>query len=340
LGKVDRWTDAYCERELGLLKYSTPQALEAEAHFQKSLFLFEQEKDEQEIGWVLFYQGLMALHVYGNHPAARRCFSSALDNFRATQHERGIAYAAHCLGQVVNHQGDYAAAQQYYTESFKCHHILQNADQIELGWAHIGFGIMLMGQGEFLAAQQHYRYSWQLFKQVTHGNGEDWALIQLVGLLITRQKYAAAQVLLSEIPAPFHRFDEADSKRVWVAYNWGRLALGQQEFSKAKQTFQAMLNMLQQLEPHAGGLIMGLEGLAYALIYLHQSTQAAGLLAAAEKLRQQFQDVMSPTYRAVHEGHLVVLHSLIDPAALPTAWPDGQAVVMEQVVAAIIDPKN
>jgi DNA-binding CsgD family transcriptional regulator len=113
----------------------------------------------------------------------------------------------------------------------------------------------------------------------------------------------------------------------------GRLALQQGDMERAMRCYQESL-ALRQETGEKEGVAAALEGLATVAAILGQTRKAAQLYAAASALRDTMGTPMQPTERTSHEHALEALRSDLSEDAFTKAWAEGQAMPLEQAIAA------
>jgi hypothetical protein len=77
-----------------------------------------------------------------------------------------------------------------------------------------------------------------------------------------------------------------------------------------------------------------LEGLAAVACALGQAKRAARLCAAAATLREAIGAPLPPAQRASYERTVATARTHLDEVTFTTAWQEGQAMALEQAIAA------
>lgn len=121
------------------------------------------------------------------------------------------------MAEILNQQGHYAEARQLYRESLAIlYHRLPTADLIQRAWAHLTYALFLSGQGEFGDTQYHVRRSVRIFRRLGHRSGLCWSLIELAGLLLQRQRYWLAHIVLRWLTSEYCNLAEATHVSAFV----------------------------------------------------------------------------------------------------------------------------
>jgi tetratricopeptide (TPR) repeat protein len=87
-----------------------------------------------------------------------------------------------------------------------------------------------------------------------------------------------------------------------------------------------------QRSGNRGAVANQLESFAFLAITTRDGGRAARLLGAAEALREQSGDAMSPRERVDYEGEVGLLRELLEPSAFDAAWADGRALTADAAV--------
>jgi DNA-binding CsgD family transcriptional regulator len=112
----------------------------------------------------------------------------------------------------------------------------------------------------------------------------------------------------------------------------GRVAFAERNYTQAIGHFNESLALRRELGG-IEGIAEALEGLAGVLAAQGEGKAAAGLLGAAEVLREGSGVAASPIDRAFTQAILAVVQAQMEASALADAWREGRNFTLEQALA-------
>jgi hypothetical protein len=116
----------------------------------------------------------------------------------------------------------------------------------------------------------------------------------------------------------------------------GLLERSQGHFERAFELFRESL-LLSAEQDNMQGVLNCLGALAGLAVMAEQPVPAARLFAVAEKLRQETGSRMGRDDREEYEDYLAMLRLKLPGAAFKTAWLEGNAMTVEQVIGEVKD---
>ena len=112
-------------------------------------------------------------------------------------------------------------------------------------------------------------------------------------------------------------------------------ALG--DVGEAHALMAEALTLLQSLGSR-DGVILGIEGIAYAVAAEGRPRQAARLRGAASALRARLHDPIRPSQRAEYDQALATLRDALGAEAFDAVWAEGAALSFDEAIAAALAP--
>ncbi len=271
-----------------------------------------------------------------NDPAAARsCFEQSLLHAREASFLGGVAFALRNIGLMAAQQGDQAQAFALYQESLDLYR------QLDIQG---GIGILLQTLGDVWAdqdaarAEAYYRESLPIFRAIGYEQLTAMTLGDLAELALRRRsalearEYAEECLVLGRvIDSPELIVDallvlgsgarlEGERERAGVyyreslqrAYAWG----------DARWTTKALDRVVELVLEKAG---------TYSAL-----RRAALLAGAAEALRERLAIPRAAKDQTEHERSVAAAYERADGAAFEAAWAEGEALSLDQVVAAAL----
>ncbi|HEX9440857.1 MAG TPA: hypothetical protein VF909_14320, partial [Roseiflexaceae bacterium] len=116
----------------------------------------------------------------------------------------------------------------------------------------------------------------------------------------------------------------------------GALVNAQGDAARATALLREAL-VLQQSHAGKGSIASSLERFAGIAAGQGQPDRAARLLGAAEALRKAIGAPLPPVERPDYERTVAAARAQLDAATFATAWAEGQALTLEQVIAEALD---
>jgi predicted ATPase len=120
-------------------------------------------------------------------------------------------------------------------------------------------------------------------------------------------------------------------------YNLGEVVYSLGDVGEAHVLMAEALTLLQSLGLR-DGVILGIEGIAYAEAAEGRPRQAVRLLGAASALRAKLHDPIRPSQRAEYDQVVAALHDTLGIEAFEAAWAEGASLSFDEAIAASLDP--
>ncbi len=230
-------------------------------------------------------------------------------------------------------QGDLAKAEALSTDALVVFRATGNKSGAAV--ALIALGTVARSRGNYSEASTYYEESLSLARSVE----DTW----LVGLSLSNQGLVAFYQRDYEHSA--HRLEEAltiyqamDSHldTAFVLNLLGRVAQHQADYRRAKKLCRMALELCRE-KGNRWGLIIGLATLAGVCKEQNEPERAVRLLGAEDALRKAIHSTLPPGIRTHHAGTLSALRAQLDGVSFATAWSEGRAMALDQVIAYALD---
>ncbi len=252
----------------------------------------------------------LALGLAGNVPPAARA--------KALSRAGSLAWA----------RGDYDRAVALCQASLGLARTL--GDPWEIAFPLIYLGHVSRGRGDYAAARAYHQDCLELFR----ASGDAWGIsVALDNLGLVEGdlgRYDAARALQEESLALGRELGDEWGIAISLV-NLAAIARRQGDPERARALAQEGLERLWQ-QGAKREIAECLELLASLAAGAGQMESAARLFGATEALRAALGVELSPTERAAQARALAAVQAALRPAAFDTAWSEGMALPLEQVV--------
>lgn len=249
----------------------------------------------------------------------------------ATSEERAKALLG--AGMLAWAQGDHPVARSQLEESVALYR--QLSDQQNLGQALQFLGQEFLGQGDLVLARSLAAEAVQIFRQTGDLFGLAVSLVtegiaaQLQGESTAAQSFLAESVALSR--------QTGDKWALGLALrNLGYLALREGDYDQAAALQRESLAVLRDLG-EKWFISRSLEALAEAVSMQGDYERAARLFGASEALREAIGASVLAYYQTEYEQSLAAARAGLDEAAFASAWAEGRARPLEEVISYAIE---
>lgn len=270
--------------------------------------------------------------IRGYHVEGRRWMEEALKS-RARLSPDGAAKTLWVCGQMATGQGDHAAAEAYFSESYELFQAAGNG----YGAAHPGLGLALLalGAGEGRRAEQYLSESAEASREA---KDPFWAALSLNALgrmSLGAGDFDRARSYLADGLALARQAGDRFSRYI-ALYNQSVLAQAEGDQDRAAALFKEVLIFSREAGDNAN-VAYCLEGLAEVAVAQGEPERAAWLMGAAQGLRETV-GVRVYTYRAqaqrpAYERAVAAARSALGDAAWSSTWERGRALPLDQAVA-------
>jgi len=272
-----------------------------------------------------------------DYEKATALFEQAISLLRQVEARFRLTAALLLYGDRARAQGDLSRAEVLYQECFDIAQADQNRELMASPLGNLGRLAMYRDDYERAAVllQQAIALARASRNRIAIA---DW-LIHLGMLELYRGEYDAAREHLEETLALFRDF--GNQMGIAHAYHClADLALHQGNYKQAAKLVSDSLSMSQRFLGNFSNREFTVMRLLIVskLACTHQDYEkAAQLLGAAESLREQNGYLLEPLPRAEYEEAIARVRAQLDPAVFETAWAEGQAMTVAEVVTAALD---
>lgn len=295
------------------------------------------------LAWSLEQDGAAALRLSGalgwfwwsrsNHTEGRRWLAQALNATSERTHAR--AKALHGAGWLAHHQRDLREARNLFDESLSI--AREQGDRWTIAWALHGLGRVAYFENDPVGTRTLARESLIVAEEI----GDAWLIafaLHLLGIAAyiegdyatSRQYYERSLAMRREMG-----YQEGISILLSLL---GIVAVREQQFARAHALFSEALGAMRGLMSEWGMSVnvATFAGLAGAQGQLIEAVRLAGASAA---LREAWQTPLIPLIESVMNEGLERARQVLDPATFAAAWAEGQAMSLEQSLAAALNLK-
>jgi predicted ATPase/Tfp pilus assembly protein PilF len=229
------------------------------------------------------------------------------------------AEALKAAGNLARNQADHAAAQRRYAEALA---LFTSADSDrDVAACLNNLGNVGLDRGDRAAATTHYAQALELAR-----GQDDGALIALVEhnlalALVPTEPHGALRLLTGSLARQESLGDARAAARTRASMGLAFLAMG--DVQRAAENQRAAVET-QAPSGDRVGLSRSLEGLAASAAAAGQLRRAAGLLGAAEVIREHIGLPVTDDDPAYHQA-VEAVRAGLDPATCAAAWAEGRA---------------
>jgi non-specific serine/threonine protein kinase len=324
---------------LGRAAYFQGDYAAARSLFDESLSTSRAAKYEWGSAQALHRLGMVLL-IRGAYAQARPHFEESVGKFRDLGDKWGLSYALSALGEEALRRGDYAIAHSVLEESLTVFQELGSKSGIAMSLSELGW--LALSQGDYLTARSRLEESLALRREMGYRVGMAISLNLLGDVALHQGNYQQAKALIDK-SLTLRKEVGSKSGIAWSLQNLGHLAQHQGEYRQAAALFEESLTLFQELGNKIGvaECLEGLASVAAAECQPERGRQTAQratqLFGAAEALREVASTPVPPYRRADYDRDIAAARAQLDQAAFATAWAEGRAMTMEQVVAYALD---
>jgi len=295
------------------------------------------------LAWSLEQDGDAALRLSGalgwfwwsrsNHTEGRRWLAQALT--ATSDRTRARAKALHGAGWLAHHQRDLREARILFDESLAIARELE--DHWTVAWALHGLGRVAYFENDPTSTRSLARESLSIAEEL----GDAWLIAYALHLLgiaaYIEGDYATSRGYYERSLAIRRELGYQEGISVLLSL-LGIVAVREQEFARAHALFTEALSTMRGLMSEWGmsvnvATFAGLAGAQGRLI------EAVRLAGASASLREAWQTPLIPLIESVIDEGLTRARQVLDPATYAAAWAEGQAMSLEQSLAAALTLK-
>jgi predicted ATPase/transcriptional regulator with XRE-family HTH domain len=266
---------------------------------------------------------------HGDHAAAERHFSEAVELSREAGESPLIANSLLGLGQVLADLGKYERAVQAFQESISISEGV--GDKVNVAKSLSGLGRVMSRQGDFAQAIVWQEKALVIRRQV--GIPTEIAQnLQNLGVLALKQGDYRRAIAYAEESAAIDREVGNKEDLTYSLGLAGKAALGLGDYERAATNFGRCLSVFVELDATAMVAFV-LEEIARVNIRWAQPAKAARLFGVAEALRESVGAPVAPPDRAEREETIASLRQAMSDAEFNAAWTVGRGMGLEEAVS-------
>jgi predicted ATPase/class 3 adenylate cyclase/DNA-binding CsgD family transcriptional regulator len=264
----------------------------------------------------------------GDSNRALNLVEESLAVWRALDERSGIGPTLLSLGMGALILGRYEPAITYFAESLP---LLREADSKQgIALALNSSGLAHLYQGNAVQAEQLFDESLALFRELGDQRGIAAVLANRAMMSYEQGDYHQATKLGAESVALRRALDDKGGCAHTLVI-LGRVAFAERDYTQAVAYFHESLALRRELGG-IEGIAEALEGLAGVLATQGGGKAAAGLLGAAEVLREGSGVAASPIDRAFIQAVLPGVQAQVEASALASAWREGRNFTLDQAL--------
>ncbi|MGH2411012.1 MAG: ATP-binding protein, partial [Chloroflexota bacterium] len=275
--------------------------------------------------------GAGALAYYqGEYERARSLYESSLSLRRELADTRGVASTLGNLGGVADSQGEYERAWALYEES------LALRRELEDQW---GIAIMLNNLGNLAQQRIDYAAALVLHEEslaLRRALGDTWGVSNTLGnlghVVYDLGDYPRARQLQEESLALKRELGDTPGIANAIS-SLGHVARELGDLARAQTLLAESLSLYRELGEQRG-IAESVEGLAAVALGRGDAERAIRLLGFADTVRATIKASLHGNEVAAYERVLAGARAALSSEDFATAWTVGQAMPLEQAVAA------
>lgn len=259
----------------------------------------------------------------------------------------GIASGLSNLGNLVQDQGDYAAARAFQEESWALYE--KSGDKRGVANALINLGSTLYLAGEIDRARVLTEQSLAVGQELNDEWYCSYSLCNLAMILKHQGEYARAKQLAEESLAIVRGIGDTGETAAVLAV-LGEIACVERDYVSARSLFEESLALQQQLGQKSQCVSLLEDFTALAVALLEDSNQpetarpyalqATRLLGAAEAQRTLLGTPLPPVAQPSYAATMKTLECFVAPEDFAAARAEGEAMKLEQAIACALSDPN
>lgn len=261
----------------------------------------------------------------GDNAGAMQFFNEALRVLTRLGNKQGMAAVLGNIAILKAEQGLYRQAVETYEQVLQIDRELGD-DRIAITLNNLG--VAYWNSGDVENARAMYEESLAGFRQMDDPGNMVLALDNLGIVALYHEDYDTARRYQDEALAICRTYGYKNGL-AHVLENMGSRAASEGDFTSAGEYYRELLHLLQQQDYHVV-VISCLEGVANLSYKLGRPLEAAGLWAAAERMREVNKHPITVLYRERHERNRDAALEQSDPEAFQSAWNEGRAMSIEE----------
>jgi predicted ATPase/DNA-binding CsgD family transcriptional regulator len=277
------------------------------------------------------YGGAGVLAAYlGNYRQAKFFSEQSLTASQALDFKPGIAGALNTLAFIAGMQGDHANARAFGQESVAICRALDNRPELARALNFAAIAAWL--RGDYPAAQALVEEGLTLARLLDDQQRVASFLYGLGLVTVAQGRFISARPYFAEALATLRALGDKRSITMCLA-GLADIALSQNDTTTACTLAQEALLILNEVGDRWFAAY-SLDGLAVALTVEGDMDRAARFFGAATGLRQALGAALPVPRQPAYDRYLPIVQARLDQPSFNAAWAEGQAMTLEQLVAA------
>lgn len=265
----------------------------------------------------------------GDLRAARLLGEDSLALFRELQDKANIADVLIHHASLATEQAEYERARTLLQESLAINRELESKSGIADALHNLS-RVEFFAQGDLARARSLLQESLSLFAELSDKESIAYCTVLAGRIALQQGNIDTARQLLEESLALFSAMRHQHGTTVTLA-SLARVAIRQGDYSSARDFAGESLSLARKAGDKLN-IATGLESLAEALAAQGQLVRATRLWRAAASVRDALPAPLPLIDRAAYEETLAAARAKLGAPTFETAWKEGQAMTLEQVL--------
>ncbi len=267
-------------------------------------------------------------YVQGEFDQSTAWLQESLRLNRALNNEVGVALAIYHLATIAWLQGEADNARRQFEESLAIRRKI--GDRLGVGRSLYHLGAVAASQGDYAAARGYVEESLIITRELGDRKMLAYTLGSLGELAVSQGDYETARRSLDE----GLRVARELGDHVGIAYALevlGKLACVEHDPDTARQYLKESVQLRHEAADREG-LNDGLQALARVILTEGHPDRSVRLLAAVQTQRQAIGVTLLAADQSDFDQIVTDAKALLPPAAFETAWAEGQALTIDQII--------
>jgi predicted ATPase/class 3 adenylate cyclase len=268
----------------------------------------------------------------GNWEAAREFYTDSVRTSQEAGDKIRAARGLNILGDVLIMQGDGTQARRYHEEAVRIYRESGRRYAARLPLGELGN--IAMGEGDLIAARSYSGESLALYREFNDERNATWVLLNLAEISARQRRFDEARAYIDRSIA----LHQEGGFLLGVDFlSLAFLAFAQSDYSQADELYRKSLRVVKNSKYYGP---FALEGLASVAAMQGKAKRALILFGAAEARRKAVGSPPPPIYQADNERGIAAARAQLDEDAFNAAWEAGRSMTMEQVMAYALETKD
>jgi hypothetical protein len=264
----------------------------------------------------------------GNFDQASTWLWEALHAARATNDTESIANSLSLLGNLATYRGDFQQSRELLEESLTMMRLQGDSQGVATALLHLSHAVV--NCLDLTRAQELLDESLCITRQRNDVVTEVTTLYYVGDLAMIQNDHERAALAFHDGLDLALRIDE----RIGVGYIYFGLSWLAREECNYKSAYDYLRKARQAFHEigHGWSTPFVLESLGYLAAAQKQYHQAALLLGASERCREDINSPLVPSYHSIHNHYLQLLEIGLNEVVLKQYWTDGRALSSDDAV--------